>query len=65
MRLLAWLNGFVTRLFLGGENQIAIEYRGEEAIHEEEWSRLPEEERGRWEAVDEYPELYRRKRELW
>jgi hypothetical protein len=61
MRVIAWLKSFAVDLFRGGESQIAMELQGEEVIHEEEWSKLPEEERAKWEAVDEPMPLYRRK----
>jgi hypothetical protein len=56
-----WASSLWTDLFRGGESQIAMELGGEEVIHEEEWSELPEEERARWEPVDEPMPLYRRK----
>lgn len=59
--MIAWLKSFLTHLFRGGEDQIAMELGGEEVIHEEEWSTLPEEERAKWEPVDEPMQLYRRK----
>jgi len=34
---------------------------GEEVIHEEEWSKLPEGERAMWEPADESTVLWRRK----
>jgi hypothetical protein len=51
------------RAFLRGEDQIAIELelQGEEVIHEDEWRKLPEKERAKWEATDNPMSLYRRK----
>jgi hypothetical protein len=59
--LLAWLRSFVVHLFRGGESLIAMESKGEEVIHEEEWSKLPPEERAKWEPADGSTVLYRRK----
>ncbi len=42
-RLLRWLE----RAWYG-EDQIAVEIEGEEAISEEEWEKLPAEEQERW-----------------
>jgi hypothetical protein len=61
MGVIAWLKSFAVHLFRGGENQIAVEIGGEEAIHEEDWRKLPEEERAKWEPVVEPMPLYRRK----
>jgi hypothetical protein len=60
MRVIAWLKNFLHAL-RGGSSQIAMELHGEEVIHEEEWSELPEEERAKWEPVDQPMPLYRRK----
>jgi hypothetical protein len=38
-----------------------MEYRGEEVIHEEQWSKLPKDERAKWEPADGSTVLYRRK----
>jgi hypothetical protein len=61
MGVLAWLKSFAVHLFRGGENQIAVEIGGEEAIHEEDWSKLSEEERAKWEPTDDPLPFYRRK----
>jgi hypothetical protein len=47
-RFLSWLR---FALF-DGENQIAVSIRGQEAIHEEKWRELPEDERAKWEPAD-------------
>jgi hypothetical protein len=54
-RLVVWLEDRF------GSNQIAIELEGEEAIPEEEWRKLPADERARWEPADSPMPLYRRK----
>jgi hypothetical protein len=59
--LIARLRSFAVHLFRGGEDQIAMELGGEEVIHEEEWSKLPPEERAKWEPTDESTILRRRK----
>jgi hypothetical protein len=61
VRFLAWLKRYLRRLSFGGESQIAMESKGEEMIHKDEWTELPESDRGKWEAVGENSELYRRK----
>jgi hypothetical protein len=38
-----------------------MELRGEEVIHEEEWSKLPRDERAKWEPTDGSTVLWRRK----
>jgi hypothetical protein len=59
------VKSFLRHTFLGGESLIAMGSMGRELIHEEQWLELPEEERGKWEAVDLYHDesaiLYRRK----
>jgi hypothetical protein len=57
-RLLHWL-----RSHWYGSDQIAVAYRGREAISEEAWLALPEDERSKWELVDEDARLYVRR--LW
>ena len=49
------------RFFFRGESLIAMESKGEEVIHDEEWSALPPEERAKWEPADESTVLWRRK----
>ena len=61
VRLLAWLRSFAVHLFRGGESLIAFGSHGEELMHEEDWSALPEEERAKWEPADGSTVLYRRK----
>jgi hypothetical protein len=61
MGVIARLRSFAVHLSRGGESRIAMESKGEEVIHEEEWSALPPEERAKWEATDESTILYRRK----
>ena len=61
MGAIAWLRSFAVHLFRGGESLLAMESKGEEVIHEEEWSALPPEERAKRERADESPLLYRRK----
>jgi len=61
MGVIARLRSFAVHLFRGGESLIAMESRGEEVIHEEQWSALPPEERAKWEPADESTILYRRK----
>jgi hypothetical protein len=61
MRVIAWLKSFAVRLVRGGESQIGMASHGKEVIHEEEWSKLPEEERALWEATDDPMPLYQRK----
>jgi hypothetical protein len=61
LRPLVWLKNFLRDLFLGGENQIAIEIEGREAISREGWAALPEEERGKWEPASIDPRFYKRK----
>jgi hypothetical protein len=61
VRLLAWLRSFAVHLFRGGESQIAVASKGQKVIHQEEWSKLPEEERAKWEPVEESTVLWRRK----
>ena len=39
--VIARLRNFAVHLFRGGESQIAMEYKGEEVIHDEEWTKLP------------------------
>jgi hypothetical protein len=56
-RAWAWLR----HILGGGESLIAMESKGEEVIHEEEWSALPPEERAKWERADESTVLWRRK----
>jgi hypothetical protein len=65
VRFLAWLKRYLRRLSFGGESQIAMESQGEEVIDQEEWTKLAESERDKWEPADESPWLYRRKRERW
>jgi len=59
-----WERGFLRGFFSDAESDIAIEYGGEEAIHEVAWRELPEGERELWEPITEpaYESLYRRKR---
>jgi hypothetical protein len=59
--LLARIRSYLRHRVLGGESLIAMEYKGEEVIHEEEWSKLPKDERAKWEPADESMPLYRRK----
>jgi hypothetical protein len=61
MGAIAWLRSFAVHLLRGGENLIAVESKGEEVIHDEEWSALPPEERAKWEPADESTVLWRRK----
>jgi hypothetical protein len=44
--------------FCFGENQIAVAFDGREAIWQEDWARLPEEERGKWEPASVDPLFY-------
>jgi hypothetical protein len=60
MGVFAWIKN-ILRHRLGGESLIAMEYKGEEVIHEEDWSALPPEERAKWEPADGSTVLYRRK----
>ena len=60
MRVIARLRAF-PRSYFYGSDQIAIELEGEEAIPEEEWRKLPEDEPARWEPADSPMPLYRRK----
>jgi hypothetical protein len=62
---LAWLKSYLRHLSFGGESQIAMESQGEELIDKDEWTKLAESERDKWEPADESPWLYRRKRERW
>jgi hypothetical protein len=59
--LLARIGSYLRHRVLGGESLIAMEYRGEEVIHEEQWSKLPKDERAKWEPADGSTVLYRRK----
>jgi hypothetical protein len=52
MGVIARLRSFAVHLFRGGESLIAMESKGEEVIHEEQWSALPPEERAKWEPAD-------------
>jgi hypothetical protein len=54
------IKSFLHHTFLGGEDLIAMGSMGKELMHEEQWSKLPQEERDKWEATDESV-LYRRK----
>jgi hypothetical protein len=61
MGLITWLRSFLRHSVRGGESLIAMESKGEEVIHKEEWSALPPEEREKWEPTDESTILWRRK----
>jgi hypothetical protein len=61
MGVIARLRSFAVHLLRGGESLIAMESKGEEVIHEQEWSALPPEERAKWEPMDESTVLWRRK----
>jgi hypothetical protein len=55
-RLRAWL-----RSHWYGSDQIAVSSEGREVIGEEDWAKLPEDERLKWEPVDESGVAYWRK----
>jgi hypothetical protein len=63
MRLIARLRRFLRWLWSRwhGSNQIAVSMEGREVIGEEEMAALPEDEREKWEPVDESGVAYWRK----
>jgi hypothetical protein len=60
MRLIARLRAWLSSHWYGSD-QIAVSSEGREVIGEEDWAKLPEGERSRWERMDESSFLYRRK----
>jgi hypothetical protein len=55
LRFLDWLRS------RWSSNQMAVSIEGREVIGEEDWAKLPEDEREQWEPVDESGVAYWRK----